>query len=171
MPANHASTIPSEAGLTGPMLVDSGRSAPMSTPLTTKMTSRPSSTGTSDPTRYVSDCVLDATASQMTSTIVCTAMPPMRLPAARPRLPLEAAETVIASSGRLPATARRTTPPRASPRPKRRSMKSVVFESAVPAIQVATAAATKTSTSTVDESAPTPEFWRGRRIENVRRQA
>ncbi len=51
MPANQAIAIPSEAGLTGPIRVDSGRSAPMRTPQTTKMTSSPSSTGTSEPTR------------------------------------------------------------------------------------------------------------------------
>ena len=155
MPENHASTMPIDAGLTGPIRVDSGRRAPMRTPLTTKMTSKPSSTGTSEPTRYVSDCVLDATPSQMTSTIVCTAMPPMRLPAARPRWPLEAAEMVIASSGRLPAIASRMTPPSASPRPKRRSMTSVVFESAVPAIHVAIAPAPKTTTKSGVDRDPT----------------
>jgi len=69
-------------------------------------------------------------------------------------LPLAAAETVIATSGRLPATARRTTPPSASPRLKRRSMTSVVFDSAVPAIQVATAPAAKTRRSSGVERDP-----------------
>jgi len=90
----------------------------------------------------------------MTSTIVCTAMPPIRLPAARSRLPFAAAETVMATSGRLPAIASRTTPPSASPSPKRRSRTSVVFESAVPAIQVATAPAAKMTTRIGVESEP-----------------
>ena len=100
--------IASEAGLTGPIRVDSGSSAPIRTPETTKTTSSASRTGTSEPTRKLSACSREATASQMTSTIVCTAMPPIRLPAASPRLPFAAAETVIAISGRLPATASRT---------------------------------------------------------------
>jgi len=81
-------------------------------------------------------------------------MPPIRLPAASPRFPFAAAETVIATSGRLPATASRTTPPRASPRLKRRSRTSVVFDSAVPAIQVAIAPAAKTTTRIGVESEP-----------------
>jgi hypothetical protein len=90
----------------------------------------------------------------MTSTIVWTAIPPIRLPAARGRFPFAAAETVIAISGRLPATASRTTPPSASPSPKRRSMTSVVFDSAVPAIQMAMAPIAKTRTSSGVESEP-----------------
>ena len=100
-----------------------------------------SSTGTSEPTRKVSDCVRDAAASQRTSTIVWIAIPPIRLPAASERWPLAAAETVIATSGSVPAIASRMTPPSASPRSKRRSIASVDLESAVPAIQVAAAAA------------------------------
>jgi len=61
---------------------------------------------------------------------------------------------VIATSGRLPAIASRTTPPSASPRLKRRSMTSVVFESAVPAIQMAIAPAAKTRSSSGVESEP-----------------
>ncbi len=112
-------------------------------------------------------------ASQMTSTIVCTAMPPMRLPAARPRLPFATAETVIAISGSVPAIASRTTPPSASPRSKRRSRTSVVFDSAVPATQVAIAPAAKTTTSSGVESDPTyAKCDKGvGRIENVRQQA
>src|SRR5579864_550950 len=82
-------------------------------------------------------------------------MPPMRLPAARPRFPLETAETVMAISGSVPAIARRMTPPSASPSPNRRSRKSVVFESAVPAIHVAIAPAPKTTMSSGEDSEPT----------------
>ena len=86
-------------------------------------------------------------------------MPPMRLPAARLRFPFETAETVMAISGSVPAIARRMTPPSASPSPKRRSRKSVVFESAVPAIHVAIAPAAKTTMSSGDESEPrTPPY-------------
>jgi hypothetical protein len=85
-------------------------------------------------------------------------MPPIRLPAARPRFPFAAAETVIATSGRLPAIASRTTPPSASPSPKRRSMTSVVFDSAVPAIHVAIAPTAKTRTSSGVESEPSPQL-------------
>ena len=56
------------------------------------------------------------------------AMPPIRLPAARPRFPESTAEIVIASSGRLPAIASRIMPPSASPRPSRLSSASVVLE-------------------------------------------
>ena len=143
-----------EAGLIGPMLTDSGSSAPISTPETTTTTSRPSSTGTSEPTRKESDSFREAAASQITITIVWIAMPPIRFPAARPRFPWAAAETVIATSGRLPAIASRIIPPSASPRPKRRSITSVVRESAIPAPQVATAAPAKSSTSTTVESEP-----------------
>src|SRR6266404_3009531 len=80
----------------------------------------------------------------------------MMLPAARSRWPLETADTVMAISGSVPATARRTTPPSASPRPKRRSRKSVVFESAVPATHVAIAPAPKTTTRSGVDRDPTP---------------
>ena len=119
----------------------------MSTPETTSTTSMPSSTGVSAPTRYVSGRSRPATMSQTTSTIVCTAMPPIRLPAARPRLPCAAADTVIASSGRLPATASSRTPPSSSPRPSLKSSASVVFERLMPASHVAPAPATNTTTS------------------------
>ena len=45
MPANQATAIASDAGLTGPIRVDSGRSAPIRTPATTKMTSSASMHG------------------------------------------------------------------------------------------------------------------------------
>src|SRR5438128_624728 len=85
--------------------------------------------------------------SHTTSTIVCTAIPPIRLPAARPRLPCAAAETVIASSGRLPAIASSRMPPSSSPRPSRKSSASVAFERLTPASHVAPAPATNTTTS------------------------
>src|SRR6266550_259350 len=141
-------TIASEAGLTTPPIAIDGRSsAPISTPETTSTTSSASSTGVSAPAKKVSEFLGPATASQTTSTIVCTAIPPIRFPAARPRWPLEAAEIVIASSGRLPATASRMIPPSSSPKPRRTSSASVVFDSATPAIHVTPAAAAKTTTS------------------------
>src|SRR6266487_1067934 len=89
-----------DAGLTTPAIAVEGLSnAPMSTPDTTRITSDPSSTGVSAPTRKVSGRCGPEAKSQSTSTIVCTAIPPMRFPAAIARLPREAAEIVIASSG------------------------------------------------------------------------
>src|SRR5664280_2748610 len=55
------------------------------------------------------------------------------------------AETVIAISGRVPAIESRIMPPSASPRLKRLSRASVLLARLVPAIQVATAPAAKTS--------------------------
>ena len=53
------------------------------------------------------------------------AIPPIRLPAARPRFPCAAAEVVIASSGRLPATESRSRPPSSPPaRAGRRARRS-----------------------------------------------
>src|SRR5437588_9141199 len=121
------------------MEVELGSRAPISTPEATRTTSIPSSTGVSAPTRNVSGRSRPAAMSQATSTIVCTAIPPIRLPAARPRFPRAAAETVIASSGRLPATARNSIPPSSSPRPSRATSASVVFERLVPATHVAPA--------------------------------
>ena len=59
----------------------------MSTPATRMITSSPSSTGVRRPTRYVSGRDGPAAKSQMSSTIVWIAMPPMRFPAASPRFP------------------------------------------------------------------------------------
>ena len=84
--------------------------------------------------------------SHTTSTSVWMAIPPIRLPAASPRWPWLAADTVIAISGRLPAIASRIIPPCSSPSPRRRSSESVVLERKIPASQVAPAPATKTST-------------------------
>ena len=58
---------------------------------------------------------------------------------AMPRSPLSAAPVVIAISGRLVVMARITSPPIASPKPKRRSSASVVSESQMPASQTAPA--------------------------------
>ncbi len=81
-------TIPSEAGLTAPAIAVDGLSrAPISTPATTMITSSPSSTGVSRPTRYVSGRCGPTAMSQMSSTIVWIAMPPIRFPAASPRFP------------------------------------------------------------------------------------
>jgi hypothetical protein len=148
MPAVQTTTIAIDAGLTTPpMAVDGVSSAPIRTIETTRMTSIPSSTGVSAPTRNVSGRSRPAAMSQTTSTIVCTAIPPIRFPAARPRWPEAAAEIVMATSGRLPAIARRITPPNSSPRPSRTSSASVVFESPTPATHVKPAPAAKTITS------------------------
>jgi len=50
-PQTQMTAIASDAGLSGPIEVDSGSKEPISTPETTKITSSPSSTGTSEPTR------------------------------------------------------------------------------------------------------------------------
>jgi hypothetical protein len=75
------------------------------------------------------------------------ATPPIRFPAAMPRFPATAAEIVIASSGRLPATDSRIIPPSASPSPYRSSSRSVALARFTPATQVASAAARKMASS------------------------
>ncbi len=139
-------TIAIDAGLKGPIAVRAGSSAPSSTSPTTNTTAIPSTTGTSDPTRKVSGRTPDAAASHTTSTIVWIAIPPIRLPAARPRWPCAVAVTVMTISGRLPAIASRIIPPSAVPRPSRLSSSSVVLERATPAIHVAAEAARNTTT-------------------------
>ena len=64
-------------------------------------------------------------ASSATSTTVCSAIPPSRLPTATPTLPDTAAATVMAISGRLVAMLRRMTPPSAAPRCSRSASTSV----------------------------------------------
>src|SRR5947209_6473800 len=91
----------------------------------------------------------------------------MRLPAARPRFPEAAAEIVIATSGRLPASERKISPPMSSPSPSRASSASVVFESIVPAAQVAPAPARKMTRRSAEESPPTPQASRHRRTERT----
>src|SRR5438445_4476391 len=141
-------TIPSDAGLTTPPIaVERLSRDPISTPDTTSTTSIPSSTGVSLPTRKVSGHCGPTAISQTASTIVCTAIPPIRLPAAKSRCPPAAAETVIAISGRVPATASSRMPPSSWPRPRRASSASVVFESATPAAHIAAAPAAKTRMS------------------------
>jgi hypothetical protein len=101
--------------------------------------------------------------SQMRSTIVCTAIPPIRFPAASARFPCEAAEIVIASSGSVPARASRTRPPSSSPRPNRESSASVAFESAMPAAHVAAEAPRKIRRRRGEPSEPMEErcgAWR-----------
>src|SRR5579884_1471075 len=186
MPTSQTTTIPTDAGLTTPPIaVEGERSAPRSTPATTVITSRPSRTGVSAPTRKVSGRAGPTAMSQTRRTIVCTAMPPIRLPAASPRFPCAAAETVIASSGRLPASARSSRPPSSSPSPRRVSSTSVVFESAIPATHVAAAPAAKTTTrsgvpsddtlrtirdGSDGEGAPRPRHGRPGRNRNPRRR-
>jgi hypothetical protein len=128
MPSSQRTTAAIDAGLELPMETEAGSRAPISTTETTMITIDASSTGMSEPTRWLSGRLPRTKKSQMTRVDVCTAMPPMRLPATRSRLPASAPETVTASSGRLPATASRIMPPRASPRPKRMSIASVVRE-------------------------------------------
>ena len=70
-------------------------------------------------------------------------MPPRMLPTATPMLPLSAALAVMAISGRLVATASRTTPPSAVPRCRRVERTSVWLDSEIPAIHTAAAAARK----------------------------
>src|SRR5436190_560948 len=82
-------------------------------------------------------------------------MPPIRLPAASSRFPCNAAETVIATSGRLPASERKMSPPMSSPRPSRASSASVVFESIVPAAHVAAAPPRKITRRSAEERPPT----------------
>src|SRR4029453_18758497 len=72
---------------------------------------------------------------------------PIRLPTAMSRWPATEAEATIAISGSVPAIARRIKPPSASPTPKGRSGEGVDFDSDKPATQVATAPATKTTTT------------------------
>ncbi len=85
-------------------------------------------------------------ASRMTRTTVCRAIPPRMLPTATSRLPDIAADTVMAISGRLVATASTMSPPRALPRCSRASRTSVAFESWMPATHTTAAAATKMTT-------------------------
>ena len=157
-PPSQTTKIASDAGLRRPAIfADVGNSAPMSTMDTVSTTSSPSRTGTSEPTRYVRG--LAANRSHATSTIVAVAIPPIRFPAARPRWPDSAAETVTANSGRLPVMASSTIPPRASPRPRRLSSSSVDFASSTPATQVAPDPATKTiSTRTTGREATFPSL-------------
>src|SRR4051794_16937237 len=76
------------------------------------------------------------------------AMPPRMLPTATPMWSDRAALATIAISGRLVATARRTSPPSAEPRCSRVASTSVWFDSWMPATQIATAAATNTTRTT-----------------------
>src|SRR3954463_3434696 len=101
MPTVQITTIATDAGLTTPAIaVDGGSSAPIRTPETTSTTSSPSSTGVSAPTRKVSGRSDPTTKSQRTSTIVCPAIPPIRVPAASCRLPAAAAGGVRVAAGR-----------------------------------------------------------------------
>ncbi len=148
MPTSQSATMAIDAGLTTPPIAVEGSSSdPISTAEMTRTTSIPSSTGVSAPTRKVSGRSLPDAMSQTTSTIVCTAIPPIRLPAAMSRWPSTAAETVIATSGKLPATASSSNPPSSSPRPRRESSALVVFDNATPATQMATAPPANTKTS------------------------
>src|SRR5215210_8405228 len=71
------------------------------------------------------------------------AIPPRMLPTATLRLSERAALAVMAISGRLVTTARRSRPPKASPKPKREESTSVVLERFTPAIHTAAATPAK----------------------------
>ena len=141
-------TIAIDAGLIGPMLTCSGSSAPISTSATTRITSSPSSTGheRADEEASAPAC---ARRRRRRSRSPSSGSRSRRSGCRRraPRLPLRGRRDRDRDLGQAARRSRAgSTPPSASPRPKRRSITSVVFASAVPAIQVATAAAAKMRT-------------------------
>src|ERR687889_781095 len=75
------------------------------------------------------------------------AIPPRMLPTATPSSLLRAALTVMAISGRLVTMANRISPPKASPRPRRKESTSVVSESLMPAIHTKAAEPAKMSST------------------------
>src|SRR6266536_3872603 len=143
IPRSQIATIAISPMPSRPMLALSGRTALIMVTPTTAITSRPSSAGTRELAAEDRGRSPRTNLSAITSTKVCMATPPMRLPAAMPRSPLAAAETVMASSGRLPTIESRIMPPSASPKPKWSSSKSVAEAIRTPATHVATAAVAK----------------------------
>jgi hypothetical protein len=125
IPTTQITTIPIAPTPRGPMLALAGSTALITvTPTTlitvtptTAMTSSPSRAGTREAAAVDSGRSPRTKRSAITSTKVCMATPPIRFPAAIPRFPATAAEIVMASSGRLPATDSRIIPPSASPSP------------------------------------------------------
>src|SRR4051794_12430081 len=154
-PPSQKTTAAIDAGLTPPRLVEAGSAAPPSTVASTTITISASRTGISEPTRKLSGRSLPAERSSRTRTSVWIAMPPIRLPTARSRCPAMHADVTIAISGSVPAIASRISPPSASPRSKRRSSESVVFERKTPAAQVAPEPATKITTRSAVDTPPT----------------
>ena len=152
-PKSHMSTMRIEIGLTGPIATEVGRRGPSSANDTRRITKIASMIGSSTEDMEESGVVLLDVASRSTSTSVCIAIPPRRFPVAMPRLPLTAAEAVIAISGRVPATPSRISPPSASPRLKRSSTTSVLSDRNTPATHVAADATRKIAiSSTVPRS-------------------
>jgi hypothetical protein len=147
MPTSQNTKIAMLPTPSGPTAAVAGSRPLMTVIPTTQMTSVPSSAGTSEADAVDRGREPHMKRSAMTSTSVCIATPPIRLPAAISRCPLLTALTVIASSGRAPVIDSRTIPPMVSPRPKRSSSTSVAFASQTPAIHVATAAPAKRSSS------------------------
>src|SRR3954453_17254072 len=123
--------------------------------VSTAMTSTPSSTGASVSTLELSGSpFLNAKASSRTQTTVWIAIPPRRLPVAISTAPVQAALAVMATSGKLVETARNTSPPMASPKPKRAASEFVVLVSLMPANQITTAPARKVPISADNDREP-----------------
>src|SRR4051794_17077994 len=146
-PPTQMRTMTSEPGLAPATFALGGSCMVMIAMTTTVITRTASSTGIRDPARKVSGRSWRTARSQAASTTVWIAMPPTRLPTARPALPLAAAVIVITSSGRSVASDSSIRPPIAAPSPSRVSSASVEFESRIPATQIATAEPRKIATS------------------------
>jgi hypothetical protein len=135
-------------GLIGPTATVVGSSGPSNAIDTRRMTNSASMIGSSTRDIEVRGVLLRDVRSIRTSTSVCIAIPPRRLPTAMLRLPRSAADAVIATSGSVPAMPSRIRPPIASPRWKRSSRTSVLSARNSPANQVAAAATRKTIPTT-----------------------
>src|SRR3954447_6264531 len=146
-PPTHTATIATVPGLTPATFALAGRCEVMMPSTTHEMTSTASSTSTREPARKLSGRSWRTARSSTARTTVWIAMPPTRLPTARPTWPLAAAVIVMTSSGRSVANDRRISPPSAEPSPRRVSSASVEFDSWMPATQIAAADATKISAS------------------------
>src|SRR3954452_15508514 len=163
-PPSQATTIASVPGLTPATFALDGSCIVMIARTTTVTTSTDSRTGMSDPARKLSGRSWRTARSHAASTTVWIAMPPTRLPTARPTLPLAAAVIVMTSSGRSVASESRIRPPIAAPSPSRASSASVELESRIPASQIATAEAAKIATSQTEARPPTPSASRVRGV-------
>ena len=124
------------------------------------MTSSASSTGLSAPTRKVKGRSRPTTKSQITSTIVWTAIPPIRLPAASPRWPLRSGGDGDRKLRQASRDREQQEPTELLAEPEPRVEASVAFESAIPATQVAAAASTKTTTRSGDAKPVTSHNYR-----------
>ena len=99
-----------EVGLTSPSASDAGNKWPNNAMVRRMITRSATTMGSSTVDNDVIGVGLRDTASSSTSTSVCMAIPPGRFPVASPRLPLAAAETVMAIAGNVPAKPRRIRP-------------------------------------------------------------